>query len=121
MIAGRFGARSLLAGCALGLMAVSVLGGVLIAAAEGVAYSKGLAVFRVITTFGFGDGPTSRGQLIAAGALVAAATWWFGIAPVLVEVGLSRFARDALERSSYGLSLAAAAPTWFTRTDGGVM
>jgi hypothetical protein len=102
MIAGRFSARSVLTGCALGLVAVSVLGGFLMAAAEGVAYTQGLwTVFNVITTMGFGEGPMSAlGQLVAAGAFVAAATCWFGIVSVAVEVGLSRFERDALVREA---------------------
>ncbi len=102
MIAGRFSARSVLTSCALGLMAVSVLRGLLMAVAEGVAYSKGLwAVFNVITTVDFGEGPASTlGQLIAAGAFVTAVTCWFSIASVAVEVGLSRFERDALVREA---------------------
>ncbi len=102
MIAGRISARSVLGGCVLGLVAVSVLGGFLMAAAEGIAYTKGLwAVVNPVTTVGFGDGPTSAlGQLVAAGAFVAAATCWFGIVSVAVELGLSRFERDALVREA---------------------
>jgi hypothetical protein len=83
MIARRFAARSVLASCALGLTAVSVVGGSLMAAAEGVAHSKGsLALFNVITTVVLGDGPTSSsGKAVAAVALVAA-TCWLGIASV---------------------------------------
>ena len=102
MIAGKISARSVLGGCALGLVAVSVLGGFLMAAAEEVAYSEGLwFVFNVITTIGFGDGPTTPlGQLIAIGLFVAAATCWFGILSVAVEIGLSRFERNALVREA---------------------
>lgn len=102
MIAGRISARSVLGGCVLGLVAVSVLGGFLMAAAEEAAYTKGLwVVFNVITTVGFGDGPSSTlGQLIAVGAFVAAAVSWFGIVSVAVEIGLSRFERDALVREA---------------------
>jgi hypothetical protein len=58
-------------------------------------------VFSVITTIGFGEVPTSAlGQLVAAGAFVSAATCWFGIVSVAVEVGLSRFERDALVREA---------------------
>jgi hypothetical protein len=102
MIAGRISARSVLAGCVLGLVAISILGGFLLAAAEGIAYSQGLwTVINVVTTIGFGVGPASRlGQLIAAGAFVAAVTCWFGIVSIAVEVGLSRFERDALVREA---------------------
>jgi hypothetical protein len=102
MIAGRMAARSVLGACVLGLVAVSVLGAFLVAAAEGIAYTKGLwTVFSVVTTIGFGDGPTSAlGQLVAAGVFVAAATCWFGIVSVAVELGLSRFERDALVREA---------------------
>jgi len=102
MIAGRITARSVLGMCVLGLVAVWVLGGILMAAAEGIAYTAGLwVVFNVITTVGFGQGPTSGlGQLIAAGAFIVAAMCWFGIVSVAVEVGLSRFERDALVREA---------------------
>jgi hypothetical protein len=67
------------------------------ASAEGVAYTEGSwAVFNDIMTVGFGDGLTSTlSQLIAAGGFVAAAVCWFGLVSVAVEVGLSRFERDA--------------------------
>jgi hypothetical protein len=102
MISGRITARSVLGACVLGLIAVSVLGGFIMAAAEGIAYTEGLwTVFSVVTTIGFGEGPTSAlGQLVAAGAFVAAATCWFGIVTVAVEVGLSRFEHDALVREA---------------------
>jgi len=102
MMTGRIGARSVLGGYVLGLVAVSVLGGFLMAAAESIAYTQGLwTVFNVITTMGFGDGPISgSGQLVAVGAFAVAATCWFGIASVAVEVGLSRFERDALVREA---------------------
>jgi hypothetical protein len=102
MIATRITARSVLGGCVLGIVVVSVLGGFLMAAAEGIAYTKGLwTVFSVITTIGFGEGPTSAlGQLVAAGAFVAAATCWFGLVSVAVELSLSRFERDALVREA---------------------
>ena len=72
------------------------------AAAEGIAYTAGLwIVFNIITTVGFGQGPTSGlGQLIAAGAFIVAAMCWFGVVSVAVEVGLSRFERDALVREA---------------------
>lgn len=102
MIVERINARSVLGGCVLGLVAVLVLGGFLMAAAEGIAYTKGLwTVFNVATTTGFGEGPKSAlGQLVAAGAFVAAAACWFGIISVAVEVGLSRFEQNALVREA---------------------
>jgi hypothetical protein len=102
MIAGRFHARSLLAGCVLGLIAVSALGGFGMAAAEGIAYTEGQwIVLNVVTTIGFGEGPmSSLGQLLAAGVFIAAATCWFGIVSVAVEVGLSRFEHNALVREA---------------------
>ena len=102
MIMERIGARSVLGACVLGLVVVVVLGGFLMAVAEGIGYTKGLwAVFNVATTTGFGEGPTSGlGQLVAAGAFAAAAACWFGIISVAVEVGLSRFERNALVREA---------------------
>jgi hypothetical protein len=102
MIPGRLTARSVLAGCVGGLAAVSLVGGLVMSAAEGIAYSAAVwLVFNVITTIGFGDGPSSGpGQLVAAGAFVAAAVCWFGVVSVAVEVGLSRFERDALVREA---------------------
>jgi hypothetical protein len=121
MIAGGVSARSLLAGCVLGPLAVSVLSGFIMAAAEAVTYSEGLwAVFNVITTVGFGDGPTSTsGQLIAAGAFVAVAMCWLGIVSVAAEVGLSRFERDALVREALRSPARRRGPKLFTTTDGG--
>ena len=102
MIGGRISARSVLGGCVGGLVAVSILGGFVMAAAEGVGYTEGLwSVFNVVTTVGFGEGPQSAlGQLAAAGAFVVAATCWFGIVSVAVEVGLSRFEHNALVREA---------------------
>lgn len=102
MIAGRFTARSVLGACIGGLAAVSVIGGVVMSLAEGIAYTAGLwVVFNVITTIGFGEGPaTGLGQLVAMGSFMAAAACWFGIVSVAVEVGLSRFERDALVREA---------------------
>ena len=102
MIVEKVSARSVLGGCVLGLVVVVVLGGFLMAAAEGIGYTKGLwTVFNVATTTGFGEGPTSAlGQLVAAGAFAAAAACWFGIMSVAVEVGLSRFERNALVREA---------------------
>jgi hypothetical protein len=71
-------------------------------AAEGVHYAEGLwTVFNIVTTVGFGDGPTSiLRQLIAAGAFVVAATSWFGNILVAVELGLSRFEHNAAVREA---------------------
>jgi hypothetical protein len=101
-IAPRFGARSVLGACVLGLICVTVLGGFLMAAAEAIAYARGAwIVFNVVTSIGFGAGPTTVfGQVVAVGAFVAAATCWFGIVSVAVEVGLSRFERNALVREA---------------------
>lgn len=70
--------------------------------AGGTAYTAGLwLIFNVITTIGFGEGPaTGSGQLVAAGAFMAAATCWFGIVSVAVELGLSRFERGSLVREA---------------------
>jgi hypothetical protein len=102
MIPGRFTARSVLAECVGGLAAVSLIGGLVMSAAEGVAYTAGLwLVVNVITTIGFGEGPaTGVGQLVAGGSFVGAAVCWFGIVSVAVEVGLSRFEHDSLVREA---------------------
>ena len=102
MIVEKVSARSVLGGCVLGLVVVVVLGGFLMAAAEGIGYTKGLwTVFNVATTTGFGEGPMSAlGQIVAVGAFAAAAACWFGIMSVALEVGLSRFERNALVREA---------------------
>ena len=102
MIPGRLKARSVLAGCVGGLAAVSLVGGLVMSAADGIAYTAGLwLVFNVITTIGFGDGPASgMGRLVAGGAFMSAAVCWFGIVSVAVELGLSRFEHDALIREA---------------------
>lgn len=102
MIAGRISARFVLGGCVLGLVVVWVLCGIVIAAADGIAYTAALwLLFNVMSTVGFGQGPTSGlGQVIATAAFIAAAPCWFGIVSVAVEVGLSRFERDALVREA---------------------
>jgi hypothetical protein len=102
MIAPRFGARSVLAACVLGIICVTVVGGFVMAAAEAIAYDRGVwIVFNVVTTVGFGAGPTSVvGHLVAVMAFAAGATCWFGIVSVAVEVGLSRFERNALVREA---------------------
>jgi hypothetical protein len=72
------------------------------AVAEGIAYDKGLwTVCNVVTSIGFGEGPTSTfGRLVTVGAFVAAATCWFGIVSVAMAVGLSPFERNALVREA---------------------
>jgi hypothetical protein len=101
-IAPRFGARSVLGACVLGLICVTALGGFLMAAVEAIGYDQGVwMVFNVVTSIGFGSGPTSLfGHVVAVGAFVWAATCWFGIVSVAVEVGLSRFERNALVREA---------------------
>jgi hypothetical protein len=71
------------------------------AAAETNAYDRGVwIVFNVVTSIGYGAGPTSvPGRVVAAGAFVAA-TCWFGIVSVAVEVGLSHCERNALVRDA---------------------
>jgi len=101
MIARRFAARSVLASCALGLTAVSVVGGSLMAAAEGVAHSKGsLALFNVITTVVFGRwadeqlGQSGSCRCLGRGHLLVRHRVGH------LEIGFSRFALDALEREA---------------------
>jgi hypothetical protein len=102
MITGRFTARLVLVSCLGGLIAISLIGGLVTSVVEGITYTAGLwLTFNVITTIGFGGGPsTGFGQLVAAGAFVGAAVCWFCIVSVGVEVGLSRFERDAVVREA---------------------
>ncbi|MDQ4026949.1 MAG: hypothetical protein M3214_02705 [Actinomycetota bacterium] len=99
-VAPRFGAPSVLGACVFGLICVTVLGGLLMAAAETIAYDRGVWIaFNVVTSMGYGDEPTGvPGRVVTAGAFVAATTCWFGIVSVASEVGLSRFERNALVR-----------------------
>ncbi len=58
MIAPRFGAHSVLGACVLGLICVTLVGGVLMAVAEGIAYDKRLwTVFNVVTSIGLVKDP----------------------------------------------------------------
>ena len=102
MIGTRFTARSILLSCIGGLASILLVGGLLVAAAEGIPYRQGLwLVFNVITTTGYGEPPeTGWGQLVAGGAFMAAAVCWFAIVSVAVELGLSRFERNALVREA---------------------
>lgn len=98
MIMGRFSARRILLASVGGLIAVVVVGGGLMALAEGANYFAGVwHVFNVVTTVGFGAGPASGlGQLLAIVAFWMAASCWFGILLVAIEVGYARFQRYAL-------------------------
>lgn len=98
MIMGRFSARGILLASAGGLMAIVVAGGGLMALAEGANYLEGVwYAFNVVSTVGFGPGPASGlGQLLAIVAFWLAATCWFGILLVAIEVGYARFQRHAL-------------------------
>ncbi len=102
MIANPISSRIVLAVSVLGLVATCIIGGALIAVADGSGYSDGLWVaFGVVTTIGFGDGPeTGPGRLITAGLFIATAVSWFGVVVVAVEVGLSRFQHIALVREA---------------------
>ena len=102
MIAKPISARVVLAVSVLGLVASCIVGGALIAVADGSGYSDALWVaFGVVTTIGFGDGPeTGLGRLITAALFIASAVGWFGVVVVAVEVGLSRFQHIALVREA---------------------
>jgi hypothetical protein len=115
MLPTRLSARSVLTGCVGGLAAISLVGGLLMSAVEGVGYDEGLwLVLNVITTIGFGAGPTTGvGQLLATSAFVAAAACWFGIVSVAVEVGLSRFEHNALAREALRALAARRGPKLF--------
>lgn len=74
------------------------VGALALSAAEDLSLVDGLWLcFTVITTIGFGEGPvTGAGRLIAAGCFFAAASCWFGLISVSVEVGMARYQRTAL-------------------------
>lgn len=98
MIMGRFPARGILLVSVGGLIAVVAVAGGLMMLAEGGSYFEGVwYVFNVISTVGFGAGPASGlGQLLAILAFWIAATCWFGILLVAIEMGYARFQRYAL-------------------------
>jgi hypothetical protein len=102
MIATPISARVVLAVSVLGLVAACVVGGALVAVADGSGYSEGLWVaFGIVTTIGFGDGPaTGLGRLITVALFIVTAAGWFGVVVVAVEVGLSRFQHIALVREA---------------------
>ncbi len=84
--------------CVIGLAVTAGVGGLGLSVAEDLSLMNGLWLcFTVITTIGFGEGPiTGAGRLVAAGCFFAAATCWFGLISVSVEVGLARYQRTAL-------------------------
>ncbi len=84
--------------CVIGLAVTAGLGAMALSVAEDLSLLDGLWLcFTVITTIGFGEGPvTGAGRLVAAGCFFAAATCWFGLLSVSVEVGMARYQRTAL-------------------------
>jgi len=84
--------------CVIGLAVTAGLGALGLSVAEDLSLVNGLWLcFTVITTIGFGEGPvTGAGRLVAAGCFLAAATCWFGLISVSVEVGLARHQSTAL-------------------------
>jgi hypothetical protein len=82
----------------ISLVAVSIFGALGLSLAEGLSISDGLWMcFTVISTIGFGEGPTTgAGRLVSAVAFFIAAACWFGLISVSVEVGLARYQRSAL-------------------------
>jgi hypothetical protein len=98
MIMGRFGPRSVLLGCIGGIASMITMGGTALALVEGIGVFDGLwLAFNVVTTTGFGSGPqTALGQMLSMAVFVVAASCWFGVLVVAIEVGNMRFQRYAL-------------------------
>lgn len=98
MIMGRFRARSVLLGCIVGIASMITVGGTALALVEGIGVFDGLwLAFNVVTTTGFGSGPqTALGQILSMAIFVVAASCWFGVLVVAIEVGNMRFQRYAL-------------------------
>jgi hypothetical protein len=98
MIMGRFSARAVLLGCAAGIATIVLAGGVLLALVEGIGLFAGVwLAFNVVTTTGFGAGPSSgSGQLLSMALFTFGACCWFGVLVVAIEVGHMRFQRHAL-------------------------
>lgn len=93
------GARRLLAAAAAGLVVLLLLGGAVLALVEKGGYREGVwLAFTVISTTGFGDGPsTLGGQLLSMVLFALAAVHWFAIVLAAFEIGLRR-------TGAYGLS-----------------
>ncbi len=98
MIMGRFSARNVLFGCVTGLITLITGGGALLGVAEGIGVLGGMwLAFNVVTTTGFGAGPVSgAGQLLAGGLFFVAASCWFGVLVVAIEMGNMRFQKHSL-------------------------
>jgi hypothetical protein len=98
MIMGRFSTRAVLIASVAGIAGIVLAGGALLALAEGTGLYQGVwLAFNVVTTTGFGAGPSSGlGQLLAMALFMFGACCWFGVLVVAIEVGHMRFQRHAL-------------------------
>jgi hypothetical protein len=98
MMEGPLSGRNIFRLSVLGLAITSGFGALALSAFEDLSLADGLWMcFTVITTIGFGEGPTTGGgRLVSAGAFLVAAACWFGLISVSVEVGLARYQRNAL-------------------------
>lgn len=97
--------RRMIVTCAAGLVILTAGGGALMSLVESIAYREGLwLVFSVISTTGFGPGPSSlAGQLMAMGIFFLAVCCWFGIAVGAMESSMRRYQQDLLLDASLRL------------------
>lgn len=98
MIMGRFSIRGVLLVSGLGLGGIVVVGGALLALIESSTILAGVwLAFNVVTTVGFGSGPsTAAGQLMSIGLFTLAAMCWFGVLVAAIEAANMRMQKQLL-------------------------
>lgn len=95
------GARRRIVASVSGLIVLLLLGGAILGVVEKSDYREGVwLAFSVISTTGFGDGPsTFPGQLLSIVLFALAAVNWFGIVLAAFEIGLRRTGTHGLPTS----------------------
>lgn len=98
MIMGRFSTRAVLLISIAGLLSAVIGGGLLLSLVEDIGSRDGVwLAFNVVTTTGFGTGPTTAlGQMLSMALFVLGACCWFGVLLVVLEIANLRFQKQAL-------------------------
>jgi hypothetical protein len=98
MIMGRFSVRGVVLWSAGGLAGLLVMGGLLLALVESVTVLAGIwLAFNVLSTTGFGPGPTTAaGQVTTMALFMFGVVCWFGILVAAVEAASMRIQRHVL-------------------------
>ncbi len=96
----RIRARAFVLAALFLLVGGTVVGGALLATVEGTTYQQGVwLAFTVISTTGFGDGPTTTlGMIVVMAIFAVSLIAYTFMAIVAFEFGLRRFERGRLDR-----------------------